>query len=65
MVSKKTKELKKQIKDSEWGDFKIAWEHLNLGWRIILIIGIFATFWIFYSLGQWLFDQVFYIYFLT
>lgn len=54
MISKKTKQLKKELKDSELSDVKIAWQHLNWSWKIVFIIGIISTVWIFYKLGVYI-----------
>lgn len=54
MTSNQTKELKKKLAESQVKDIKMAWQHLNWEWRIILIVGSITIMVIFFKFGQWL-----------
>ncbi|GEM_PF-5088792 len=60
MASKQTQELKKKLEESQKKDIKIAWQHLNWEWRIILILGLITLAYLLvpasFKFGQWLAD---------
>lgn len=55
MTSDQTRKLKQKLVESQEKDIKIAWQHLDWFWRIILILGLIAVMNLSFKFGQWLF----------